>query len=181
MAQALGSCCTGIPGQTPTKVRLLQTLPFLKPIYRYRESDFELSNGLEIMSVKTVIADDSYPTKLDSTNYLFTFWEKAKIKYATTSNILYKRLNHVDFRYELHVRNPGKVAKKVMFRIWLGLLSDEKDVKLSLVEVFKIFTIICISAPSFLTQWLRWTSLSTHYPGTRNKWLPGTLHKALQL
>ena len=114
------------------------------------------------MSVKTVIADESFPTKLDSTNYLFTFWEKAKIKYATTSNILYKRLNHVDFRYELHVRNPGKVAKKVMFRIWLGLLSDEKDVKLGRDELFEILTIICVSAPSSLTQWWRWTSLWRH-------------------
>ena len=134
----------------------------MKPIYRYREKDFELSNGLEIMSVKTVIADESFPTKLDSTNYLFTFWEKAKIKYATTSNILYKRLNHVDFRYELHVRNPGKVAKKVLFRIWLGLLSDEKDVKLGRDELFEILTIIFVSAPSSLTPWWRWTSLWRH-------------------
>ena len=162
MAQAFGSCCSGIPEQTPTKVRFFQNRPFLKHIYRYRESDFELSNGLEIISVKTVIADESFSTKLDTPNYLYTFWEKAKIKYATTSNILYKRLNHVDFRYELHVRNPGKVAKKVMFRIWLGLLSDEKDVKLVLDELFEILTIICVSAPSSLTQWWRWTSLWRH-------------------
>ena len=157
------------------------TLASLNNIYRYRESDFEVSDGVELVGVNTVIDKSFAKTKKDLTNKLITFWESAKIKYWTKSNIFYRRLNHIQFRYELRIRNPGKVTRKVMLRIWLGLLSDEKDMKLSLVEVFKIFTIICISAPSSLTQWLRWTSLSTHYPGTRNRWLPGNLHKALQL
>ena len=157
------------------------TLASLNNIYRYRESDFEVSDGVELVGVNTVIDKSFAKTKKDLTNKLITFWESAKIKYWTKSNIFYRRLNHIQFRYELRIRNPGKVTRKVMLRIWLGLLSDEKDVKLSLVEVFKIFTIICISALSSLTPWLRWTSLSTHYPGTRNRWLPGNLHKALQL
>ena len=113
------------------------------------------------MSVKTVIDDKSFPTKSDIPNYLFTFWEKAEIKYETTSNIIYRRLNHVDFRYEIRVRNPKQVSKKVMFRIWLGLLADDKDVKLCLDEVLMFFTIICVPAPSSLGPCWRWTSLWT--------------------
>ena len=136
-------------------------LASLNNICRYRESDFEVGDGIKLTSITTVIDKSFAKTKKHVTNTLFTFWESAKIKYWTKSNIFYKRLNHVKFRYELRVQNPGEVSRKVMFRIWLGVLSDEKDVKLRVAKVIKIATIICVSAPLSPTPWWRWTSSST--------------------
>ena len=69
-------------------------------------------------------------TDEDVANILITFWENAQIKYETTSTIFYKRLNHLEFKYELTVKNPKMVGKKVMFRIFLGILADDANVKL---------------------------------------------------
>ena len=65
-------------------------------------------------------------------NTLITFWENAKITYETNSNIYYKRMNHLRFKYQIYMKNVKQLEKKVFIRIWLGLLKDEKDIKLYL-------------------------------------------------
>jgi len=94
----------------------------------YGERDFDLSDNLEIVRVNTLVHKSTAKTKNDAKNILITYVENALIKYETTSNIFYRRLNHMDFKYELQIKNPKGVRKKVMFRIWLGILANEKDV-----------------------------------------------------
>ena len=111
-------------------------------MFSYTENDFNINEDVDIVSVNTVVDKIVAKSNKDIRNILITCWEDAKIQYSTTSNIFYKRLNHLKFKYELKIKNPRGVAKKVMFRIWLGLLADENDVKLYLCKVFKIEIIL---------------------------------------
>ena len=72
----------------------------------------------------------------DVENTLITFWENAKINYETTSTIHYKRINHLAFKYQLDIKNPTHISKKVIFRIWLGILADENNVKYLFLRSF---------------------------------------------
>ena len=97
--------------------------------FRYKESDFHISNDVEVVGIKTVVDKTVAKTDEDVKNILITFWENAQIKYETTSTIFYKRLNHLKFKYELTVKNPKRVRNKVMIRIFLGILVDDSNVK----------------------------------------------------
>ena len=92
-------------------------------------NDFEVGDDIEIVSVKTVVDKSIAKTVDDVENILITYWEKAKINYETTSKIYYKRMNHLEFKYQLNIRNPTQIRRKVIFRIWLGILADENNVK----------------------------------------------------
>merc|ERR1712142_399242 len=94
----------------------------------YREHEFELEDDVQISSVSTVVDASTAETNKDLKNTLITFWESAEIKYETSSTIFYKRLNHLPFKYQLNIQNPKQVRKKMIFRIFLGILADEKDV-----------------------------------------------------
>jgi len=94
----------------------------------YRKTDFQVSDDVEIIGVNTVIEKETAETAEDIRNTLITFWETAQIRYASRSTIFYKRVNHLEFKYELNIKNPKEVVKKVMFRIWLGILADESNV-----------------------------------------------------
>jgi len=99
---------------------------------KYQKKDFEVGDDLEIESVNTVMEKTVAETNDDVNNILITFWETAKIHYQSKSNkdtnIFYRRINHLKFKYELNIKNPNQVPKKVIFRIWLGLLANETDV-----------------------------------------------------
>ena len=94
------------------------------------ERDFHISDDIEVVNIRTVLKKTVAETDEDVKNILITFWENAQIKYETTSTIFYKRLNHMEFTYELTVRNPKRRGRKVIFRIFLGILADETNVKL---------------------------------------------------
>ena len=69
-------------------------------------------------------------TNNDVRNTLITYSEKAEIKYQATTTIFYNRINHLDFKYELSIKIPKQVFRKIMFRIFLGTLDNETSVKL---------------------------------------------------
>ena len=71
-------------------------------------------------------------TNEDIKNILITCWETATIKYHTSSTIFYKRINHLNYKYELTIKNAKNIKRKMMFRIFLGILEDEKKLKLYL-------------------------------------------------
>ena len=68
-------------------------------------------------------------TEEDVRNLLITHWEKKTLQYNQDTSIIYERLNHLDFKYEIQVRNQHKVKRKVFIRLWLGLLRDQTDLR----------------------------------------------------
>ena len=68
-------------------------------------------------------------TEEDVRNLLITHWERKTLQYAPDTSIIYDRLNHLDFKYEIQVRNKNKVKRKVFIRLWLGLLKDQTDLR----------------------------------------------------
>ena len=68
-------------------------------------------------------------TEEDVRNLLITHWEQKKLQHDQISSIVYNRLNHLDFKYEIQVRNKNKVKGKVFVRIWLGILRDKTDLR----------------------------------------------------
>ena len=95
----------------------------------YTVDDFILSDDLEVSSVKTVLSQAATKSGQNLKNILITHLEKSKIVYHTTSNIFYQRLNHVNFHYEINLKNPRKKTGKVIIRLWLGPLMKEKDIR----------------------------------------------------
>jgi hypothetical protein len=71
-------------------------------------------------------------------NVLITFWENAKISYSEKSTIYYEKMNHLNFEYQIHVKNPKGVSKKVLVRLWIGSLEDENDLRLYYYFEYKV-------------------------------------------
>ena len=98
-------------------------------ILRYTTDDFELVDGLEVSSVNTLMQRNPLNNQ-DVKNHLITHWEEAKITHDGQSDINYRRINHLDFKYQISIKNPNNVRKKVIVRLWLGSSSDEGDIRL---------------------------------------------------
>ena len=86
-----------------------------------------------VTKVRTVIPGDSIGTNQDLENTLVTLNNLATI-YADTSYqddtpITFKRLEHIDYNYEITIDNPSKSVRKVIVRLWLGLSSDVTDIR----------------------------------------------------
>ena len=79
--------------------------------------------------METVMSKNLAMTEEDVRNLLITHWEQKKIQHDQVSSIVYNRLNHLDFKYEILVRNKHKVKRKVFVRIWLGVLRDKADMR----------------------------------------------------
>ena len=92
-------------------------------------TDFPLSDGLEVIRVNTLLDKTLIITENDVKNYLITHWENANIKQDEETTITYKRINHIDFKYQIHITNPNQVRKKVIIRLWLGISKDENDIR----------------------------------------------------
>ena len=90
---------------------------------RYTRDDFQLSDDLEVISVNTMMENGRK-------DILITHFEEAKIEHDAETPITYYRLNHINYKYQIRIRNPKRVAKKVFIRVWLGILSDENDIRL---------------------------------------------------
>ena len=98
-------------------------------IFRYTQEEFEISNGIEIVSINTLVNKNLSSTKRDLINHLITHWEEAKIKQDGKTSIKYERINHLNFKYQINIRNPSKISKKVIIRIWLGIAQDQTDIR----------------------------------------------------
>jgi len=94
----------------------------------YQESDFALYDGVEVKSVNTVMSKNLAKTEEDVRNLLITHWEQKKLQHDQLTSIVYNRLNHLDFKYEIQVRNKHKVKRKVFVRLWLGVLRDRTNI-----------------------------------------------------
>ena len=63
-------------------------------------------------------------------NLLIAHWEHKEIRYDQETNISHHRLNHLDFKYQIQIKNAYKVKRKVFFIIiCLGILMDKNSVK----------------------------------------------------
>ena len=80
-------------------------------------------------SVSTVMSRSLAKTEEDVKNLLITHWERKTLQYKPDTSIKYDRLNHLDFKYEIQLRNKNKVKRKVFIRLWLGLLKDQTDLR----------------------------------------------------
>lgn len=97
-----------------------------KKLPSYIPSDFQLSDNLRVYKVETVIDKEHIGWLSDGEdvkNVLVTFNQVATISHHLNSDITYKRINHLPFSYRIAVSNPLKSTKKVIVRIWLGLLN----------------------------------------------------------
>ena len=103
--------------------------------YRYTEADFKLSDGVEVMYVVTVIDKEIAATEKDVENMLITHWEHKEIRHDQGTTISYNRLNQLDFKYHIGIKNENKVKKKVFIRLWLGLLLDAIYDKSYMIEM----------------------------------------------
>ena len=84
----------------------------------YTRENFALSDGLEVLEVKTIMDKKHVGTINDIENTLVTYQEKEP---RGTEKQKYKRINHKDFKYHIKLENPNKKVKKVIVRIWLAL------------------------------------------------------------
>ena len=91
---------------------------------RYTLDDFALKDGIEVSNLKTVVESWLIGIDEDLENTLFTYFEDVDIKHSQGSSIKYNRINHIPFKYEIQLRNPRKSTKKVIVRIWLGLVNS---------------------------------------------------------
>ena len=90
----------------------------------YTLEDFVLKDGIEVSNLKTIVESTQIETDEDLENTLVTHFEEVDIKHSQSSSIKYNRINHIPFRYEILLRNPRKSTKKVIVRIWLGLVNS---------------------------------------------------------
>ena len=93
-------------------------------LIRYQESDFSLTNGVELESIRTIVDNEAARTSRNLANILITYAETANIAHGTRSRITYNRINHIRYRYQLTISNTRNARSKVMVRIWLGPLRD---------------------------------------------------------
>ena len=94
---------------------------------RYKVAEFELSDGVEVVSVNTVMDKEKAATEKDVKNLLITHWEHKEIRHDQESTISYNRLNHLDFKYQIQIKNKNHEKGKVFIRLWLGIPKDPFD------------------------------------------------------
>merc|ERR1712142_325718 len=94
---------------------------------KYGLADFQLSNGIEVTGVKTILNKDVLSVKKDVQNLLITHWKTKSIRHDEKTPIKYTTLSHKDFKYQIHINNPKNVKKKVSIRLWLGILENKND------------------------------------------------------
>ena len=109
------------------RVRL--SAKFVKLKLRYKKRDFPLYRGVEVVSVNTVMDKNTAVTKRDVENLLVTHWERKRLQHDAESSISYNRLNHLDFKYQIRIKNKNHHNRKVFIRVWLGVLEDQTDIR----------------------------------------------------
>jgi len=91
-----------------------------KRLLRYGKNDFFLGNQLSLASVNANIRN--YNRK----NVLISFRENTVINHQDDHIIRYQRLNHLNFVFNIRLRNPYGVKRKVIIRLWLAKKKDKK-------------------------------------------------------
>merc|ERR1712142_427 len=93
----------------------------------YTQNDFPLHDGVEVVNVATMMSKNLANTEDDVRNMLITHWEHKTIHHSESSTISYDRLNHLDFKYEIQVKNTNKITENVYIRLWLGIMTNKDD------------------------------------------------------
>jgi len=81
---------------------------------RYTVEDFNLSGDVALEEAFVVNTDGG------DINKLGTFKERKRMNHNGKFYVTYTRLNHQRFTFHIRLRNPNKIKKKVMIRIFLG-------------------------------------------------------------
>ena len=98
---------------------------------RYGLADFQLSNGIEVVGVHTVLSKNILSTNRDIKDVLITHWDTVTINHNPETPIKYRRIGHKDFKYQIQIRNSRRIKRKVFIRLWLGILERQNDIRLS--------------------------------------------------
>ena len=91
---------------------------------RYTAADFQLLQGVEILRISTESNGE--------VNRLGTKTERKTIVHDQEAKVTYNRMTHEDFEYKILIRNNrGYKArkKKIIVRLWLGLLKRKNDIR----------------------------------------------------
>ena len=91
---------------------------------RYSLEDFALTDDIEVTNIKTIVENGLLETDKELENILVTYFEEVDLKHSERSSIKYNRINHFPFKYQIQLKNQRKSTKKVIVRIWLGLLNS---------------------------------------------------------
>lgn len=82
--------------------------------------DFALYDELSVGNVKTILDKNLIGTNEDIENVLINKWNDLAVKHHEENEIIYTRLNHIDYKYHILINNPQKKLKKIIVRIFLG-------------------------------------------------------------
>ena len=107
----------------------------------YTREDFQLSDGIQVEKIETVTDKHEAHTRNELKNILITHTETANIIHSQTSQIRYRRVNHLPFKYVISTKNPNKSKRKVIVRIWLGVLFKDSNGRYNLVILFMPFEV----------------------------------------
>ena len=92
-------------------------------------ADFQLYNAVEIAGVNTVLDKNVLSTNEDIKDVLITHWETVEINHDHLTPIRHKRISHMDFKYQIQIRNSKRIKRKVFIRLWLGILSRNNNIR----------------------------------------------------
>merc|ERR1712142_698647 len=81
---------------------------------RYTTADFSLSKGVKVVDVSTVLGRNILSTDKEIQNILITNWESVDLRHDRRSTIKQTRMSHQNFKYQIHIKNPRSVKKKVI-------------------------------------------------------------------
>ena len=97
--------------------------------HKYGIKDFKLENGVKVQEISTIVDAKDAPeiTNQNLQNTLITFEEVAEIRHHRESRIRYERMNHLPFKYQIKLENSQLAVKKIIIRIFLGLLKEDSD------------------------------------------------------
>ena len=106
-----------------------------KKLPAYEQTDFPLSDGVEVKDIHTILKKRTTGSKKTLKNILSTFKEESNVAHhkrddagmTGDASVLYTRLNHLPFEYKIVLKNPQRSTKKVIVRIWLAYLPDNDE------------------------------------------------------
>ena len=101
----------------------LYTLPGKSCLNRYRREDLDISGGLKVLSVSSVLQHENH----ELNNLLVTFMEVKELALRENVRIRFNRLNHVRFQWKMELGNPERSRRRVIVRIFIVLLKTPGD------------------------------------------------------
>ena len=101
----------------------LYTLLGKSCLNRYRREDLDISGGLKVLSVSSVLQHENH----ELNNLLVTFMEVKELALRENVRIRFNRLNHARFQWKMELGNPERSRRRVIVRIFIVLLKTPGD------------------------------------------------------